>query len=58
MVLILILFTAFTTILYILWVADRNFPMWENARARIVTGKETEIFHSELPSRVAVLLAI
>jgi hypothetical protein len=30
--------------------------MWENARARIVTDKETENFHSELPSRIAVLL--
>jgi hypothetical protein len=30
----------------------------KNARARIVTDKETEDFHSELPSRIAVLLAI
>jgi hypothetical protein len=28
---------------YILGVADRKFPMWEIARARIVTDKETEI---------------
>ncbi len=40
-----------------LGVADRKFPMWENARARIVTDKETEDFHSELPNRIAVLLA-
>jgi hypothetical protein len=30
----------------------------KNAKARIVTDKETEDFHSELPSRIAVLLAI
>jgi hypothetical protein len=29
----------------------------KNAGARIVTNKETEDFHSELPSRIAVLLA-
>jgi hypothetical protein len=28
---------------YILGIADRKFPEWEIARARIVTDKETEI---------------
>ncbi len=54
-ILILTLFTAFTTILY---VADRKIPMGEIARARIITDEETEIFPSELHSRIVVLLAI
>jgi hypothetical protein len=57
--LIFTLFTAFTTILY--WL----FPDWEIPCVGkkllglgFVTDKETEDFHSELPSSVAVLLAV
>ncbi len=58
MFLILTLFTACTALLYIGCYCQGN-PMWEKtARARIVTDQETEDFPSELPSRIAVLLAI
>jgi hypothetical protein len=58
MILILTLFTACTTILYIGCYCQGNPYVGKTAGARIVTDQETEDLPSELPSRIAVLLAI
>ncbi len=58
MILILTLSTAFPTILSIGLLLDQKNPYGENVlELGFVTDKETEDFHSELPSRIAVLLA-